>query len=168
MPPRGVTSPKQKRQYEHIKDSELKEGRSTARAKQIAAATINKQRAEAGQTKTSGRKAAGGGRKKAAGGRKKSSGGRSAAARKTGGAKERGGQLEQKDHAKPQEAVHAGHRRKRSKRQMIFCPSADEASSAPRSAVVLRSSSVGFTSTRSSARSRPESATISITMCASR
>ncbi len=30
MPPRGVTSPKQKRQYEHIKDSELKEGRSTA------------------------------------------------------------------------------------------------------------------------------------------
>jgi hypothetical protein len=87
MPPRGVTSPKQKRQYEHIKDSELKEGRSTARAKQIAAATINKQRAEAGQTKTSGRKAAGGGRKKAAGGRKKSSGGRSAAARKTGGRK---------------------------------------------------------------------------------
>ena len=61
MPPRGVTSPKQKRQYEHIKDSELKEGRSTARAKQIAAATINKQRAEAGQTKTSGRKASGGG-----------------------------------------------------------------------------------------------------------
>src|SRR4051795_1900218 len=93
MPPRGVTSPKQKRQYEHIKDSELKEGRSPRRATQIAAATINKQRAAAGQTKSSGRKASGGGRKKAsAGGRKKSAaGGRKTAARKknrkaTGGA----------------------------------------------------------------------------------
>src|SRR4051794_6718803 len=85
MPPRGVTSPKQKRQYEHIKDSELKEGRSPRRATQIAAATINKQRAAAGQTKSSGRKASGGGRKKAsAGGRKKAaSGGRKTAARKS-------------------------------------------------------------------------------------
>jgi hypothetical protein len=51
MPPRGVRSPKRKRQYEHIKESELKEGRSTKRAKQIAAATVNKQRRKAGETK---------------------------------------------------------------------------------------------------------------------
>jgi hypothetical protein len=56
MPPRGVKSAKRKRQYEHIKESELKEGRSTKRAKQIAAATVNKQRRKAGQTKSSSRK----------------------------------------------------------------------------------------------------------------
>ena len=56
MPPRGVKSPKRKRQYEHIKESELKEGRSTKRAKQIAAATVNKQRRKSGQTKSSSRK----------------------------------------------------------------------------------------------------------------
>ena len=66
MPPRGVKSAKRARQYEHIKESELKEGRSTSRAKQIAAATVNKQRAETGEAKSSG------GRKKSAGGRKKS------------------------------------------------------------------------------------------------
>ena len=85
--PQQAWSGKRERQYEHIKEEQKKQGTPTKRAKQIAAATINKQRAEAGQTKTSGRKAAGGGRKKAAGGRKKSSGGRSAAARKTGGRK---------------------------------------------------------------------------------
>ena len=50
----------------------------------------------------------------------------------------------------------------------IFCPSADSASSTPRIAVALRSSSTGLTSTRSRAFSCPESAIISITMCASR
>ena len=50
----------------------------------------------------------------------------------------------------------------------IFIPSADSASSVPSCAVALRTSSVGFTSTRSSDVSSPESATISITMCASR
>lgn len=50
MPPRGVKSAKRKRQYEHIKDSAMKRGRSTKRAKQIAAATVNKQRRKAGQT----------------------------------------------------------------------------------------------------------------------
>jgi len=53
MPPRGVKSTKRKRQYEHIKDSAMKRGRSTKRAKQIAAATVNKQRRKAGQTKAS-------------------------------------------------------------------------------------------------------------------
>ena len=44
-------SAKDERQYEHIKDSEKKEGRSTKRAKQIAAATVNKQRKSEGRTK---------------------------------------------------------------------------------------------------------------------
>ena len=52
MPPRGVKSAKRKRQYEHIKESAKKQGRSTKRAKEIAARTVNKQRAQAGQTKT--------------------------------------------------------------------------------------------------------------------
>jgi hypothetical protein len=43
-------SAKRERQYEHIKSAELKEGRSTKRAKEIAAATVNKQRREAGET----------------------------------------------------------------------------------------------------------------------
>ncbi|HEX9049943.1 MAG TPA: hypothetical protein VF841_05360 [Anaeromyxobacter sp.] len=51
MPPRGVKSPKRKRQYEHIKRSERSEGRSLRRAKEIAARTVNKQRRKAGQTK---------------------------------------------------------------------------------------------------------------------
>lgn len=53
MPPRGVKSAKRKRQYEHIKDSAMKRGRSTKRAKEIAAATVNTQRRKAGQTKGS-------------------------------------------------------------------------------------------------------------------
>ncbi|HVL69256.1 MAG TPA: hypothetical protein VM364_18500 [Vicinamibacterales bacterium] len=51
MPPKGVKSAKRKRQYEHIKESAKKRGRSTKRAKEIAARTVNKQRREAGQTK---------------------------------------------------------------------------------------------------------------------
>ena len=50
-------SNKDERQYEHIKDSAKGEGRSTARAKQIAAATVNKQRSAEGRTKTSSKKA---------------------------------------------------------------------------------------------------------------
>ena len=45
MPPRGVKGNKNTRQYEHIKESELKEGRSSKVAKRIAAATVNKRRA---------------------------------------------------------------------------------------------------------------------------
>jgi hypothetical protein len=43
------------RQYEHIKDSERKQGRSTSRAKEIAARTVNKERARSGQSRTSSR-----------------------------------------------------------------------------------------------------------------
>src|SRR5690242_17938539 len=46
-------SAKRERQYEHIEDSEKKEGRSTKRAKEVAARTVNKQRASAGETKSS-------------------------------------------------------------------------------------------------------------------
>ena len=53
MPPRGVKSSKRARQYEHIKESAQKRGRSTKRAKEIAAATVNKQRRQAGETKGS-------------------------------------------------------------------------------------------------------------------
>ena len=51
MPPRGVKSPKRKRQYEHIKRSERSRGRSLRRSTEIAARTVNKQRRKAGQTK---------------------------------------------------------------------------------------------------------------------
>jgi hypothetical protein len=44
-------SKKRERQYEHIKESELEEGRSEKRAKEIAARTVNKQRKEQGETK---------------------------------------------------------------------------------------------------------------------
>lgn len=71
MPPRGVKSEKRKRQYEHIKSSAKKRGRSTKRAKEIAAATVNKQRREAGQTKTS--KSSGSRKKSSSSSRKKTS-----------------------------------------------------------------------------------------------
>jgi plasmid stabilization system protein ParE len=49
--PQGAWSPKRERQYEHIKESELESGRSEDRAEEIAARTVNKQRAEVGETK---------------------------------------------------------------------------------------------------------------------
>jgi hypothetical protein len=56
MPPRGVKSPKRKRQYEHIKQSLKRSGGSRARrAEEIAARTVNKARRKAGQTKTKSR-----------------------------------------------------------------------------------------------------------------
>ena len=46
MPPRGVKGAKNKRMYEHIKESESKSGRGAKAAKRIAAATVNKQRSK--------------------------------------------------------------------------------------------------------------------------
>jgi hypothetical protein len=43
-------SNKDERQYEHIKDSAEERGKSTKRAKEIAARTVNKQRREEGRT----------------------------------------------------------------------------------------------------------------------
>lgn len=49
--PRAWTS-KDERQYQHVKDSELQRGRSTRRAKEVAARTVNKQRREEGRTES--------------------------------------------------------------------------------------------------------------------
>ncbi|WP_436771468.1 plasmid stabilization protein [Yinghuangia sp. YIM S09857] len=49
--PRG-SSPKRERQYEHIKDSALDRGESRKRAEEIAARTVNKERARHGESKT--------------------------------------------------------------------------------------------------------------------
>ncbi|MEU4090006.1 plasmid stabilization protein [Streptomyces aureus] len=49
--PRG-SSPKRERQYEHIKESAEERGESEKRAKEIAARTVNKERARAGESKT--------------------------------------------------------------------------------------------------------------------
>ncbi|QLY28666.1 plasmid stabilization protein [Nocardia huaxiensis] len=46
---------KQERQYEHIKDSAEDRGAGEKRAKEIAARTVNKNRAQAGQSKTASR-----------------------------------------------------------------------------------------------------------------
>jgi hypothetical protein len=52
MPQKAWTA-KRERQYEHIKESEKKQGRSTGRAKEIAARTVNKERARSGEAKES-------------------------------------------------------------------------------------------------------------------
>jgi hypothetical protein len=75
MPPRGVKSAKRARQYEHIKESARKEGRSPRRAKQIAAATVNKQRRKAGEAK--------GSRKKTSSRKSSSTGSRKSSSRKS-------------------------------------------------------------------------------------
>jgi hypothetical protein len=49
--PQSAWSAKRERQYEHVKESEKKQGRSTKRAKEIAARTVNKERARSGETK---------------------------------------------------------------------------------------------------------------------
>jgi hypothetical protein len=54
MPPRGVKKgTKRARQYEHIKRSERKQGASAERAEEIAARTVNKERARAGESRAS-------------------------------------------------------------------------------------------------------------------
>jgi hypothetical protein len=56
MPPRGVKKgTKRARQYEHIKESAKKRGASTGRAKELAARTVNKERARSGQSRTRSR-----------------------------------------------------------------------------------------------------------------
>ncbi len=56
MPPRGVKKgSKRDRQYREIKKSEKKQGRSTRRAEEIAARTVNKEKARAGESKSASR-----------------------------------------------------------------------------------------------------------------
>ena len=52
MPPRGVKpGTKRARQYEHIKKSQRDQGRSEDRAEEIAARTVNKERARSGESR---------------------------------------------------------------------------------------------------------------------
>ncbi|MFL5893163.1 MAG: plasmid stabilization protein [Solirubrobacterales bacterium] len=52
MPPRGVKKgTKRARQYEHVKRSEKQQGRSEGRAKEIAARTVQKERARSGESR---------------------------------------------------------------------------------------------------------------------
>ena len=53
--PQKAWSAKRERQYEHIKESSKKRGASTKRANQIAAATVNKERARKGESRTASR-----------------------------------------------------------------------------------------------------------------
>ncbi len=48
-------SDKRERQYEHVKDSAKDRGASTKRAKEIAARTVNKNRAQSGESRTASR-----------------------------------------------------------------------------------------------------------------
>lgn len=49
------SSPKRERQYEHIRTSAKKRGETESRAKEIAARTVNKERARAGESRTASR-----------------------------------------------------------------------------------------------------------------
>src|SRR5687768_3042636 len=56
MPPRGVKKgTKRARQYEHIKKSQKQQGRSEDRAEEVAARTVNKERARSGESRTRSR-----------------------------------------------------------------------------------------------------------------
>jgi hypothetical protein len=56
MPPRGVKKgSKRARQYEHIKDSLRERGESEDTAEEIAARTVNKERARSGEARESSR-----------------------------------------------------------------------------------------------------------------
>lgn len=56
MPPRGVKpGSKRERQYEHIKESERESGASLQRAEEIAARTVNKERARSGESQSRSR-----------------------------------------------------------------------------------------------------------------
>jgi hypothetical protein len=56
MPPSGVKKgSKRGRQYEHIRESEREHGVSERRAEEIAARTVNKERARSGEARSSSR-----------------------------------------------------------------------------------------------------------------
>ena len=56
MPPAGVKKgSKRARQYEHIKESQKEQGASEDRAEEIAARTVNKERARSGESRTRSR-----------------------------------------------------------------------------------------------------------------
>jgi hypothetical protein len=53
--PQRAWSAKRERQYEHIKEGERRSGRSESTAKEIAARTVNKERARAGESRQASR-----------------------------------------------------------------------------------------------------------------
>jgi hypothetical protein len=53
--PQQAWSAKRERQYEHIKESAEEQGASTKRAKELAARTVNKERARSGEAEQSSR-----------------------------------------------------------------------------------------------------------------
>ena len=56
MPPRGVQKgTKRARQYEHIKQSQKERGAGEGRAEEIAARTVNKEKARSGESRTRSR-----------------------------------------------------------------------------------------------------------------
>ena len=56
MPPRGVKKgTKRARQYEHVKESQRDRGASESQAEEIAARTVNKERARSGESRTRSR-----------------------------------------------------------------------------------------------------------------
>jgi hypothetical protein len=56
MPPRGIKKgTKRARQYEHIKESQRERGTSERRSKEIAARTVQKERARSGESRTRSR-----------------------------------------------------------------------------------------------------------------
>ncbi len=56
MPPRGVKKgSKRDRQYQHIRDSERERGVAENRAEEIAARTVNKERARSGESRSGSR-----------------------------------------------------------------------------------------------------------------
>jgi hypothetical protein len=53
--PQQAWNAKRERQYEHIKDSQRERGASTGRAEEIAARTVNKNRARSGESREASR-----------------------------------------------------------------------------------------------------------------
>ncbi|MET9518875.1 plasmid stabilization protein [Streptomyces sp. NPDC002994] len=72
--PRGSSS-KRERQYEHIKESAEERGAGTKRAKEMAARTVNKERARSGESKTASKSSAQGKSASQRGGQRSGGGG---------------------------------------------------------------------------------------------
>jgi hypothetical protein len=65
---------KRARQYEHVKESEREAGRSEGRAEEIAARSVNKERARSGESKASSRSSTRGPSASSGGGKRSGSG----------------------------------------------------------------------------------------------
>jgi hypothetical protein len=75
MPPRGVKKgSKRDRQYKEIKKSEKEQGRSEKRAEEIAARSVNKERARSGESRSASRTSTNGRSASSRGGRRSGKG----------------------------------------------------------------------------------------------